>query len=774
MYSFPLNYREKGAFIMPKLNPPHLETSLPAFYIDSSRILQIPFTFNRSVGIADISKIYVSIKTVQTNVEKYSGIFNVSTQADKDLVLSGIAKFTNISQDTFTPGQYYKVQLAFGDTSNPTIVGHYSSVGIMKCTNKPSVVIDNLNSNATNNSQYTYTGTYTNTDSNEKVYNYIFNIYNENNIVYETSGMLLHTNHDTTITSSSDSWSPTKSLAPGKLYTIEYKVITLNGLEAKSVSYSIQDNQLIALPAWFDGKLYATLYPDDAYIELKMYGNVLYGNFILSRSSSKDNFTTWHHISEFTISLENMAAQGIVLWKDFTIEQGVEYLYALQMKNSNNIYSTYMINENYKVLADFEDMFLYDGTKQLKIRFNPKVTSFKNTKLETKTDTIGNRFPYFFRNGSVSYKEFPISGLISMLTDENELFIDISSTLPQQRTKTVSPDVPNAAIRTQLTAENVKQERDFKLEVLEWLQNGELKLFKSPVEGNYIVRLLNISASPNDTLGRMIHTFTCTAYESAEMNFKNLQDYGFLNIDKTNIINGVHFTATTRVNDSPHNGIIIIGNRVKSQNDLVMKNLKLSNLTPYASVTFYTKNNPTSSTTKNVHTANEYGIIEIDSNKLYKSFDFDANDLISKNLAIIDFDYTYDLSKHNGWKTFNGYKNVVANTTPQYKTNLYSLIKDSAQLEADNTYDYLKYLNNNGNKQVGEAIYVYIHKRPNLTSAEVQNIGYQWSIKSFSKELQGIPAGEGRIFKDCGILSELKCGNGFDVDIIYFEKEVTS
>jgi hypothetical protein len=64
-----------------------------------------------------------------------------------------------------------------------------------------------------------------------------------------------------------------------------------------------------------------------------------------------------------------------------------------------------------------------------------------------------------------------------------------------------------------LTVKNTNIEKEFKLEVLDWLTNGKPKLFKSPKEGNYIVRLMNVSLSPNDTLGRMIHTFSATAYE---------------------------------------------------------------------------------------------------------------------------------------------------------------------------------------------------------------------------------------------------------------------
>jgi hypothetical protein len=65
------------------------------------------------------------------------------------------------------------------------------------------------------------------------------------------------------------------------------------------------------------------------------------------------------------------------------------------------------------VYADFEDAFLFDGKRQLKIKYNPKISSFKKDLLETKTDTIGGKHPFIFRNGRVYYSEFPISGLIS-------------------------------------------------------------------------------------------------------------------------------------------------------------------------------------------------------------------------------------------------------------------------------------------------------------------------------------------------------------------------
>jgi len=72
---------------------------------------------------------------------------------------------------------------------------------------------------------------------------------------------------------------------------------------------------------------------------------------------------------------------------------------------------------------------------------------------------------------------------------------------------------------TNLTGDNIAAERFFKMEVLKWLTNGEPKIFRSPTEGNFIVRLMNSSLTPNDTVGRMLHTFNCTAYEVADFNY---------------------------------------------------------------------------------------------------------------------------------------------------------------------------------------------------------------------------------------------------------------
>jgi hypothetical protein len=41
---------------------------------------------------------------------------------------------------------------------------------------------------------------------------------------------------------------------------------------------------------------------------------------------------------------------------------------------------------------------------------------------------------------------------------------------------------------------------------------------------------MNVSLTPNDTLGRMLHTFQCTAYEVADYTFENLVDLKLISI----------------------------------------------------------------------------------------------------------------------------------------------------------------------------------------------------------------------------------------------------
>lgn len=571
-----------------KLYPPSIEGKLPAF---TGTSLRIPFSLNRVVSMTQVSRMRVIIKAVKSNkviLDKFTGSDSFEGISSYDEVTGNYyAIFDLKDRADLKIGQYYKIQIAFVDLQGE--IGYYSSIGIIKCTTYPIIEIPSLTDNYYGN--YEYVGLYRQPsaegyDATEKVYSYCFELRDAAGNIVSTTGTLIHNSAtDVKTDESSDSWSVRKNLIEGVPYYITYKVTTMNGLECESQSYVIVAQESVNSDLQDKCDLIATLNFDDGYIQLalrpKVKNGVINGSFVLARASSEDNFDSWNEIYRFSyknlhiyasigespnlISThpDNWHKNDMIIWEDFTIQQGVEYIYSIQAYNAKGLYSNRMVNKKWEldyidkdmdynhsykepdgydeyrkgyyyksinevITADFEDMFLFDGERQLKIRYNPKVSSFKSTVLESKIDTLGGKYPFVFRNGNVEYKEFPISGLLSLISDPNERFLKGIQTTKLLYRSDATGEEKIGPGDTQVTMDNLRRERQFKMEALAWLTNGEPKLFRSPSEGNYIVRVMNVSMSPLDVVGRMLHNFSGTAYEIADCNFNNLNSYGFI------------------------------------------------------------------------------------------------------------------------------------------------------------------------------------------------------------------------------------------------------
>ena len=552
---------------MSRLYPPQIEGVIPAFY---GTTLVVPFIMNKTISKNEVFGIALKLKSIHNNEIVYQTQLKDLTQIsfDKQQI------YFTIPEKTCIIGASYKLQIAYIDSSNQ--IGYYSTVGVVKYTAKPEVIIDGLEGSQLHSDTHAYIGVYSQKDKDvtEKVYSYNFTIYKEDGSILETSGELLH-NHenDDQVYESSDGYSILKSLEENKIYTIIYTVTTANGLVVSSPKYRITLQSTI--PPEISANLVATMNEENGYVDLQLIGDkdkdgiekVGTGTFLICRASSEDNYGSWSEIDRFALFGEKPSSHN---WKDFTVQHGFTYVYSLQQYNKEwQIYSNRMLSNS--IVANFEHSFLYDGKRQLKIKFNPKVTSFKETLLEQKTNTLGGKYPFFFRNGNVAYKEFPISGLVSYHSDEEELFLtnedllleDLSDLTRQHTLKEgiQSDDYEyfnnmldaNIAYKlqeeykkreqknsqenriaqkkdrtTNLTDYNVVAERIFKLKVLEFLNDGKPKLFRSPGEGNYIVRLMNSSLAPDDKLNRMIHTFSTTATEIDDFNYQKLNEYNLI------------------------------------------------------------------------------------------------------------------------------------------------------------------------------------------------------------------------------------------------------
>ena len=527
------------------LYPPLLEGKLPAQY---GTELHIPYYLNRAVGESEVQLVNANIKSIATN----SIVSSVSASSRVKTKEGYMATFV-IGSDTLKVGQYYKIQLAFGNTEG---MGAFSTLGVFKYTSKPKVTIIELEgeNKQISYAQGNYTGSYENeNDPQEKVYEYQFDLL-LNGTIIESSGRQLHdARNDTETKASVDAYKMRRRLNPQTYYQLRYTVYTVNGLEISSNDYFI--TQAKTFKANKEIEIGVTAQPDQGAIDvnfnimLKYNGQdsaeEIYGKYKVYRSSSLDEYSYWDELGEvtldyqYTFTEEDKKSNGIdenneptypkvrqeiKAFQDRTIEHGVKYKYALQQFDEElDIYATK--DESEEISCDYVDAFLSDGEQALKVKFNPKVSSFKTTKLESKLETIGGEFPFIFRNGHTNYKEFSISGLISYLMDDYNLF-DNTNEDEISRDQTSSAALIDNSLETQM-----RRERQFKLKVLDWLNDGKPKLFRSPTEGNYIVRLINVSLSPNEQLGRMLHTFSATAYEIAEHNYENLLANGFIGMN---------------------------------------------------------------------------------------------------------------------------------------------------------------------------------------------------------------------------------------------------
>lgn len=490
---------------MAKLYPPNIAGTLPAFFGES---FSIPFSHNRAVSTSEISGYTLKMKTIQSNK-----IVAIDVQGVESA--DGLVTFTFDEENRVQPfniGQSYKVQIAY--ISNDGEEGYFSTVGVVKYTAEPEVLINNSNSSQIHEHAYNYIGSYKNTDLTEKLYSYQFILKdNINNIILD-SGTLIHDGREDENGVAICQFNINQELDQNIVYNLIFSTTSINGL-TKKINYKIEQGSSINPELKAD--LVADLNYENGYVDLHLIGEKVLGSekavtgtFKISRAENTDNYKTWNEVVHFALYGQQPSLWS---WKDMTVKQGVTYKYAFQQYN-NTLQLTSNRVESNSVYVDFEHVFLYDGNRQLKIKFNPQINSFKNDILESKLDTIGNQYPFIFRNGHIKYKEFPIGGLISVLLDDEYLFQDQDVLINHDQT-------------VNLIDTNIAVEREFKLEVLEWLNNGQPKIFRSPSEGNYIIRLLNVSLSPVTTLGRMLHTFTATAYEVMEWNYFNLKENNF-------------------------------------------------------------------------------------------------------------------------------------------------------------------------------------------------------------------------------------------------------
>ena len=310
-----------------------------------------------------------------------------------------------------------------------------------------------------------------------------------------------------------------EAIEDGVSYVIKFTYVTNGGYqESKNYTFKVIQYGIDKINA----NIFATA--DDGEGRIKIEVKALetikedfIGKITIRRTSSESNFAEWEDVHNVLLT---EAKELDYTWYDYTIKSGVWYKYCVQKRNRRNDRGVIVATKE-PVMVYFEDVFLTHGGRQLKLKFDATVSSFRYNVLESKIDTLGSQYPFIRRNGHAKYRTFPITGLITSFCDEAGLFTtkqDIyGNTLSLYEKYNNDNDINEYR--------DFSYEREFREKVMDFLYENNIKLFKSPTEGNILVRLMDINLTPNQTLGRMLYSFSATAYEMDKADIDNYNNY---------------------------------------------------------------------------------------------------------------------------------------------------------------------------------------------------------------------------------------------------------
>lgn len=417
---------------------------------------------------------------------------------------------------------------------------------------EPNITLDNIIYIAKSpilNSQVEITPKYNYTNKNliEYIDEYKFTLISMTSGEKDTSGWIKNTNKENWILNYNFKY----LLLEGYYYIIKVDYKTINGYEGTFSSKVHAEFESTLGPNFIDfdsSKKYplemsaATL----GHIKITAYWNNYVNeedtnlSLVLYRSDITSKFTKWNKILNIKIP-KGLIGETFSFY-DKSIESGVWYRYAARLQTrdiggyfsktyfaENTSSEKYDTPDNYPVpiMCISEYIDLIGDNIMLPITLNAKVQSLSIKTADSTTETLGSQYPFVKRNGALKYKQFQFSGLISYHMDEYSLFMSEDEMygdfifLYNNYNDLYNINDYN----------NIIKEREYRKKVMDFLTNGKPKLFRSPTEGNMIIKLTNVSFTPNETLGRMIYDFSATAIEIAENSFENCIDLGILDID---------------------------------------------------------------------------------------------------------------------------------------------------------------------------------------------------------------------------------------------------
>lgn len=446
----------------------------------------------------------------------------------------------------FEINQYYKVQIRFTSANAPqppltaldkwlidnvAYFSEWSRICLIRAISKPSLQLQNFVTSedlVITTSNIDLVGTLTFNDEQEKdtLNSYQIKLYDEeNNLIFDSE--IIYTNIYNN--PNEINYTIKYQLQNGNSYRLVLNIETKN-FYTQEYEYNFLVIQAIENP--LNATIEAINEEENGRIKISVINTVaepFLGNIIIRRTDNKSNFSIWEDVFLKTYPERDLINFS---WYDQTVESGVWYKYAAQKINGRGQRGR-AVEMHDPILAIFEDMFLNANNKQLRIRYNPTVTSLKQNVADARSETLGSKYPFIRRNGYINYRQLSISGLITFFDDQNKIFTSKEELYGKD----------TAALYKDYNEENeINQyndyifERDFREQVIQFLYEDNVKLLRTLTEGNVLVKLMNISLSPQIPLGRYIYSFSADAYEIAECTLINYISFNIFSTVDTNLI----------------------------------------------------------------------------------------------------------------------------------------------------------------------------------------------------------------------------------------------
>jgi hypothetical protein len=208
-------------------------------------------------------------------------------------------------------------------------------------------------------------------------------------------------------------------------------------------------------------------------------------------------------------------------YTDYYIESGVAYKYS-SIGNITPI-----------LIPNYDGSFLlgvYNGRQvQVNITFNEDLSNFSEVVKDSLVETIGSKYPFIIRQAGIKYKKMNFSGLININMNNGSASLlggsNYSNFFNTTNTSANSAYNNFASSNGLGYNNNFVEEKLYRENLINFLNDGRPKLLKTSAEGLFLVRLMNLTLSPDKSLGRMIYSFSCELNEIDASSLTNIVKY---------------------------------------------------------------------------------------------------------------------------------------------------------------------------------------------------------------------------------------------------------